>query len=475
MNNALIILIFEIVSMNLLVLGVHSIRHKTGLGPYYALLGGITAIMAWTTDAGVRVQAGGITFLVGSTVFYTSLLLGVFVLYVFDGPKSTRVAIATVAGISALTPIVASVLHVQMGFTVQGVLASVPTPSLRINTASVLTTIVDLVFLAIAWEFLGKINPEKNTWLRAYLTLLGVMVLDVVLFNTGAFLGTGSYLEIMQGTLVTRLLLSVVAFPFLYIYLRWQGRQEGVSIKNRPVLSIFGKLEETQNKLEIAREEIKRRKEAEERESFLHSLLRHDVRNKSQIVQGYLELSKDYDLPEEVEDWLSKAEEATKNGIKIIEKVRTLRELTEEEEKSEVDICSLIQEVIDKRGHVSESINIELECQKEGIKVKGGPILEELFSNLIENAVDHADCDKIRIYVKEGEDKNTVLFEDNGKGISDEDKEKIFEKGFKDKETGGSGLGLYLVKEIAKNYGGTVEVKDSKLGGARFDIYFQKA
>ncbi len=474
MNNALIILIFEIVAMNLLVLGVHSFRHKTGLGPYYALLGGITAIMAWTTDAGVRVEAGGITFLVGSTVFYTSLLLGVFVLYVFDGPRSTRIAIVTVAGISALTPIVASVLHVQMSFTIQGFVASVPTPSLRINTASVLTTIVDLVFLAVAWEFLGKTKIQINTWLRTYLTLMGVMLLDVVLFNTGAFLGTGNYLNIMQGTMVTRLLLSAFAFPFLYIYLSWQDRQEGVSIKNRPVMSIFRELEETRNELEIARQEIKRRKEAEERESFLHSLLRHDVRNKSQIVQGYLELSKDYDLPEEVEEYLSRAEEATHDGIEIIEKVRTLRELTEEEGESEVEICSFIQNIIDTQENIFEKITIELECQKDEIKVQGGPLLEELFSNLIENAVKHGGCDKIKISVGEETDTSTVTIEDDGTGIPVENKDKVFEKGFKDKETGGSGLGLYLVKKIAKSYDGSVEVKDSKLGGTRFDVELQK-
>jgi len=64
--------------------------------------------------------------------------------------------------------------------------------------------------------------------------------------------------------------------------------------------------------------------------------------------------------------------------------------------------------------------------------------------------------------------------EDNGKGIPDEKKDKIFERGFKDEETGGTGLGLYLAKQITENYDGNIEVKDSELGGARFDIYLQK-
>ena len=62
-----------------LVLWAHSLRHRFGLAHFYALVGGLTAIMSWVTDAGVRVEIMGITFMVGSTVFYTSLLLSVFV------------------------------------------------------------------------------------------------------------------------------------------------------------------------------------------------------------------------------------------------------------------------------------------------------------------------------------------------------------------------------------------------------------
>ena len=83
MEHELLILIVEAMSVYFLVLMAHSLRHRFGPVHFYALIGGITAIMSWVTDAGVGVEFGGITFVVGSTVFYTSLLLGVFVVYVF--------------------------------------------------------------------------------------------------------------------------------------------------------------------------------------------------------------------------------------------------------------------------------------------------------------------------------------------------------------------------------------------------------
>ena len=52
--------------------------------------------------------------MVGSTVFYTSLLLGVFVVYVFDGPRATRIAISTIIGVSVMVPVIALTLHFQM-------------------------------------------------------------------------------------------------------------------------------------------------------------------------------------------------------------------------------------------------------------------------------------------------------------------------------------------------------------------------
>ena len=263
MSNNLIVLIIEAFSVYLLVLWVHSLRDRFGLGPFYALLGGITAVMSWVTDAGVQVQAAGITFVVGSTVFYTALLLGVFVVYVFDGPRSTRIAILTIAGVSIFVPLIAVILHFQMQISGLPPLGYVPIPSLRINTASVLATVADLIFLAIAWEFLGKPELQMKTWVRAFLTLLGVMWLDVVLFATGAFLGTPDYFSILQGTLLSRLVISAFAAPFLFVYINWQSHKPGVKIENRPLFAILKEVTEVRAELGYAQQEIELRKQVE--------------------------------------------------------------------------------------------------------------------------------------------------------------------------------------------------------------------
>ncbi len=256
MITQLVILVLEAMVVYVLVLSAHSMRRRYGHALFYALLGGLTAIMSWVTDAGVKIQVFHLTFVVGSTVFYTSLLLGVFVVYVFDGPHRTRIAISTVAVVSILGPVVAAVLHYQMEAVGTSPMAHVPMPSLRINAASVAATLIDMFFLAIAWEYFGKPSLNIKLGLRTLLTLLGVMWLDVVLFSTGAYAGSEAYFSIMTATLLDRLVVTVFALPFLYGYLNWQSAKAGNAIENRPVLAILKRVAEMESELTLARTHI---------------------------------------------------------------------------------------------------------------------------------------------------------------------------------------------------------------------------
>lgn len=273
MTHQLLILVVEAIAVYFLVLFSHSLRRRLGLAHFYALIGSLTAVMVWTTDAGVKVEFAGMSFMVGSTVFYTALLLGVFVVYVFDGPRATRIAISTIIGVSVMVPIVTMVLQWQIQLAGAENVTIFPPQSLRIYSASIFAAFADLIFLAVAWEFLGKPKFKVRLWIRSFVTLLGVMWLDVFLFSTGAFLGTESYLHIMSGTLVSRLVICLFAFPFLFLYLRWQNARCGMEIEQRPVLAILKEVSEVRMELTLAQQEIERRKELErENERLITSL-----------------------------------------------------------------------------------------------------------------------------------------------------------------------------------------------------------
>ncbi|MCG2722938.1 MAG: diguanylate cyclase, partial [Thermodesulfovibrionales bacterium] len=184
-------------------------------------------------------------------------------------------------------------------------------------------TLLDLVFLAIAWEFLGKPFLKMHLWLRAFLTLLGVMWLDVILFSTGAFAGTSEYLSIMQGTLTSRLIVSVFALPFLYGYLHWQSDKKGLPIENRPVLAILKKVAEIEVELSLAKQEIEQRKKMEDELRSLSitdeltglynrrgfsALAEHQLKISNRLGQGHFLLYADLDGLKNINDTLGHKE-----------------------------------------------------------------------------------------------------------------------------------------------------------------------
>ncbi len=99
------------------------------------------------------------------------------------------------------------------------------------------------------------------------------MWLDVILFATGAFLGSPDYVQIMKGTLLSRLAITIFASPFLYFYMNWQNSKLGVVIENRPVLAILKEVAEIRLELSLAQQEIERRRQAErEKENLIQEL-----------------------------------------------------------------------------------------------------------------------------------------------------------------------------------------------------------
>lgn len=213
---------------------------------------------------------------------------------------------------------------------------------------------------------------------------------------------------------------------------------------------------------------------AKEREEVLHSLLRHDLRNKAQIAEGYLDLIKDSIDSDDGQVYLEKAVKSIRNGIDLIEKVRVVKRVGGEDPE-EILLDPLLKKVINQYETEASQNGIEIVYEEnECEKVLAGSLLEESISNLMENAIIHSGGSEIRISVEDLKDECLVTVEDDGRGIPDREKEKIFEKDFKKGKAAGSGIGLYLVKEIAESYKGRVEIEDSDLGGARFDLYLKK-
>ena len=96
--------------------------------------------------------------------------------------------------------------------------------------------------------------------------------------------------------------------------------------------------------------------------------------------------------------------------------------------------------------------------------------LQEMVGNLLDNACKWARS-RVRVQAAAGQGILTIVIEDDGQGLSAQQRQAVFERGVRaDERTPGSGLGLAIVRETAGLYQGSVALEPSELGGLRAEL-----
>jgi len=109
-----------------------------------------------------------------------------------------------------------------------------------------------------------------------------------------------------------------------------------------------------------------------------------------------------------------------------------------------------------------------MDADVQSVFVYADPMLEKVFFNLLDNSARHGQrVTHIRVSSQRKESSIRIIWEDDGIGVPDDEKERIFERGF-GKNTG---LGLFLVREILSLTG--ISIKENGIAGegARFEIH----
>lgn len=236
-------------------------------------------------------------------------------------------------------------------------------------------------------------------------------------------------------------------------------------------------------------EDVTERKHAEEAlqdakaqaELYL-DLMGHDINNFNQVGIGYLEIALErLELSGMDRDIIAKPLEMMRESSRLIANVEKLQKARSAEIKTEpVDLGCVLSEVVSHYRQVpGRDITIDyVPCQ--GFEVLANELLEDVFDNLIGNAVKHSDGPltimvTVQPVQRNGKDYFRVVIDDTGPGIPDEIKGLLFtrfQRGVSKKI--GKGLGLYLVKTLVESYLGDIEVGDRVQGdytkGARFIV-----
>lgn len=147
--------------------------------------------------------------------------------------------------------------------------------------------------------------------------------------------------------------------------------------------------------------------------------------------------------------------------------------------KTDLNLSELVNECVEKYAtprNLKQRIICELE---ENVIMRADPnVIEIIAINLLSNAYKYT-SEGNKIFVKLRQDGNKILFHvaDEGKGISDADKKDLFKKFFRagdenTRKTRGTGLGLYIVKNLLNLMNGEILVKNNQPQGTIFEITF---
>ncbi len=217
--------------------------------------------------------------------------------------------------------------------------------------------------------------------------------------------------------------------------------------------------------------DITERKKAEDevqdarRQAELYvDLMGHDINNMNQAGIGYLELALEkLNLSEEDRVYLLKPLEALHNSSRLIDTVRKLQIARAGAVKHEkVDMCRTLREAISQFTPApGKEVSINYRPMHE-CYVLADELLKDVFTNIIGNAIRHSTAPVtidigVSTVFEHNEPYYRVAISDNGPGISDELKKRLFgrsERGTK--KTTGRGLGLYLVKSLVDDFHGKV-------------------
>ncbi len=138
-----------------------------------------------------------------------------------------------------------------------------------------------------------------------------------------------------------------------------------------------------------------------------------------------------------------------------------------------INLKSLLEEIIFTLTDLAQSRRIYLNLSGINLWVEGDILqLKRVFLNLLSNAINHSPRgSNVEIVLESKGDEQCILFLDNGLGINPEDLPKLFERfyqGHHNRQTKGSGLGLYLSRQIIEAHSGKIWAENRPFQGAIF-------
>lgn len=206
--------------------------------------------------------------------------------------------------------------------------------------------------------------------------------------------------------------------------------------------------------------EVENRQHLRELELYA-SVIRHDIANDLQVIMSYIEASEMLSRGETVDPFgmLDPVKAAIERMAHLLTSFGQPSELREE------NLVGLLKRIASSSEAVHKGLTVKVKATKDARRVSVNfRLLNVVMENLLRNAAEYCGDDvTVEISVNATDENILIEVSDNGPGIPEEIKPRLFEKGV---STNGSGLGLYLVREVLKIYNGSIGLLDNGHGAS---------
>lgn len=228
-------------------------------------------------------------------------------------------------------------------------------------------------------------------------------------------------------------------------------------------------------------------KELDKLKSEFLSLASHQLRSPLTAIKGYTSMMLEGtfgELSVGVKEVTGKVFESAQSLINMVEDFLSVSKIEQGGMQyvfEPTDLSKLVKTLYGEMKIVAENKQLEFALEMaegDSFMVNGdGGKLKQVLLNLVDNSIKYTPNGFVHLSLSRDSRKNTITFavKDSGVGISPETKEKLFGKFSRGEggklNTGGSGLGLYLAREITKAHKGNVVIDSEGLGkGSTFSV-----
>jgi signal transduction histidine kinase len=211
------------------------------------------------------------------------------------------------------------------------------------------------------------------------------------------------------------------------------------------------------------------------------STISHELRTPLTSITGYVELAREQADPE-TNAYLAVVERNASRLLSLVNDLLFVARLQSgrlELDYEQVDVAKLVAESVAAAKPQAVGANVELRLRLAGgeTAVHGDRRrLAQVVDNLVSNAIKFSpSAGTVDLTVARGNGKVTIEVEDHGIGISESDRERLFERFFRtqgalDRQIPGTGLGLYITRSIVEAHGGSVAAHSVVGEGSSFVV-----